>query len=369
MDKIFKSKNNKLKKEELSMNKKNLTAVPLPLKIVNDFEKDYPGCYQMCDTLIQKSRKDIAWWDMVYLPIAGTNAIMDNYGYGARCDGSKLHMLYSWCKTKQIFSMDTELVSELIKNTDASSIPVDTLMHVPYNSFYIECSNGNLLNFISYGIKGCFVAFDEDMTEDSPITEKELRIMLVTDNNILIPEYLILKTGISIAEARKQSRSYNFSKSNCQKFTGNVNLFNEYIDAVTNIFASLLNLILYICCENADIEKDSRQRTYTYRKKGFWLIKGCPREIQKWNVGWRIGKTLRNISSAPKPNTPPESPEQHRAICGSPKRPHIRSAHFHHFWTGKKGSAERKLVVHWIPAIAINISTENELAATIHKVY
>lgn len=329
------------------MNKKNLTAVPLPLKIVNDFEKNYPDCYQMCDTLIQKSRKDIAWWDMVYLPIAGTNAIMDNYGYGARCDGSKLHMLYSWCKTKQIFSMDTELVSELIKNTDASSIPVDTLMHVPYNSFYIECSNGNLLNFICHSIKGCFVAFDEDMTEESPITEKEL----------------------SIAEARKQSRSYNFSKSNCQKFTGNVNLFNEYIDAVTNIFASLLNLILYICCENADIEKDSRQRTYTYRKKGFGLIKGCPREIQKWNVGWRIGKTLRNISSAQKPNTPSEAPEQHRAICGSPKRPHIRSAHFHHFWTGKKGSAERKLVVHWIPAIAINISTENELAATIHKVY
>lgn len=181
-----------------------------------------------------------------------------------------------------------------------------------------------------------------------PITEKELRIMLVTNNNILIPEYLILKTGISIAEARKQSRSYNFSKSNCQKFTGNVNLFNEYIDAVTNIFTSLLNLILYICCENADREKDSRQRTYTYRKKGSGLIKGCPREIQKWNVGWRIGKTLRNISSAQKPNTPPESPEQHRAICGSPKRPHIRSAHFHHFWTGKKGSAERKLVVHWI---------------------
>ena len=271
------------------MNKKNLTAVPLPLKIVNDFEKNYPDCYQMCDTLIQKSRKDIAWWDMVYLPIAGTNAIMDNYGYGARCDGSKLHMLYSWCKTKQIFSMDTELVSELIKNTDASSIPVDTLMHVPYNSFYIECSNGILLNFICHSIKECFVAFNQNMPIESSVTKRELKIKIVTDNNIMIPEYLILKTGISIAEARKQSRSYNFSKSNCQKFTGNVNLFNEYIDAVTNIFASLLNLILYICCENADIEKDSRQRTYTYRKKGFGLIKGCPREIQTWNVGWRIG--------------------------------------------------------------------------------
>ena len=32
---------------------------------------------------------------------------------------------------------------------------------------------------------------------------------------------------------------------------------------------------------------------------------------------------------------------------GTSKRPHIRAVHYHHFWTGKKDSSERKLIMKW----------------------
>jgi hypothetical protein len=43
-------------------------------------------------------------------------------------------------------------------------------------------------------------------------------------------------------------------------------------------------------------------------------------------------------------------------------RPHIRRAHWHHYWIGPRAAPaeERELVVRWLPPILVNVEEESE---------
>ena len=61
--------------------------------------------------------------------------------------------------------------------------------------------------------------------------------------------------------------------------------------------------------------------------------------------------------------------EKNRAeTAGShaPKAPHVRHAHWHHYWTGARESAERCLVLKWIPPVFVGGASAD--IVTIHPV-
>jgi hypothetical protein len=48
---------------------------------------------------------------------------------------------------------------------------------------------------------------------------------------------------------------------------------------------------------------------------------------------------------------------------------HVRRAHWHAFWTGPKASTEeRKLILHWLPPIAVNVDDAAAVIPTLHPV-
>ncbi len=81
------------------------------------------------------------------------------------------------------------------------------------------------------------------------------------------------------------------------------------------------------------------------------MIKDHPREIQKWDVGWMIGAKLKKYKASndihESKNKQTEQVQNDEQKPGTSKRPHIRAVHYHHFWTGKKDSSERKLIMKW----------------------
>ena len=50
----------------------------------------------------------------------------------------------------------------------------------------------------------------------------------------------------------------------------------------------------------------------------------------------------------------------------APKAPHVRRAHWHNYWTGARESAERCLVLKWIPPVFVGGASAD--IATIHPV-
>ncbi len=72
-----------------------------------------------------------------------------------------------------------------------------------------------------------------------------------------------------------------------------------------------------------------------------------------WELGWRVGAKLRSARSA----RPTGSGGSHAR-----PRPHMRAAHWHHYWTGPR-TGDRRLVVRWVHPIVVG-GTLGELATT-----
>lgn len=331
------------------MKHKRKHPVPIPLKMVTEFEQKFPGCYQICDDLIKKARGDSDIWEKVYIPISASNAVMGII-YGDMTKGTILHALYSWRQAKQIFVFEKNLCEEILKTEQAEKVPLEALESIPYYAFYI---NFEYLDIdIGKIFSGFFVTFEEEERE------RELRITAITSLGEVVPFYLPLKKDKTISDSLSESRG---AKKMEKILRVDFNVKN-----LSDIILKFLSLIVYICCKNADIAENPEQRAYRRSYTSTNLIKDIPREIQILDVGCRLWEKLRrtiyaNPKEAVKKGGEFDDKNQKR------KRPHIRSAHYHHFWTGKRGTPERKLVVKWIPPIAVNLEPEKGVEVAIVK--
>lgn len=110
------------------------------------------------------------------------------------------------------------------------------------------------------------------------------------------------------------------------------------------------NGVAYLCSVNADIVPSYipvpglRRNNAKRRSQAEWHDVGC-----------RIGADLRAYSRS-------ASRGEHN---GGTVRPHMRRAHWHHFWTGPR-NGERKLVLRWLSPTMVGSSKPGH--ATIHRV-
>ena len=126
-------------------------------------------------------------------------------------------------------------------------------------------------------------------------------------------------------------------------------MYDDYVlpDIKANLIA---NVIAYVCSKNADI-------CVSYRPSGKSRRKNVSRAT--WHdVGFRIGAELRQYERTKCDPCPHQ---------GGTVRPHMRRAHWHHYWTGPRGG-DRQLVLKWIPPIAVGIKNGAIGGATGHRV-
>ena len=122
-------------------------------------------------------------------------------------------------------------------------------------------------------------------------------------------------------------------------------------------YRRLISMLVYILSANAEISKSGVTQN-TYRPNNNGQIKDKFREIEQMDVGINIGNTIRLHKKTNK--------TYHvKNITGLYKRPHIRSGHWHSFWTGKRGSNERTLIVKWIQPMFVN--SNNSKNVTINR--
>jgi hypothetical protein len=131
----------------------------------------------------------------------------------------------------------------------------------------------------------------------------------------------------------------------------------------------LVPLVLYLCTENAEVldRIGKRRRPGNPEPK---KVKGGMRlfpaeRLTRWDVGFRLGSALRRGTGA--------SRDSQGGTHASP-RPHIRTAHWHSFWAGPRATVDdaqptgRKLVVHWLPPIPVNVAEVDDLVPTVRPV-
>ena len=128
---------------------------------------------------------------------------------------------------------------------------------------------------------------------------------------------------------------------------------------IAQTYSRVLQLVLYLCAQNAEIAPNSEQAVYTRRSA---TIKDRYAEIQKWYVGVRIGNAVRAHRKKIALST--GTGETH-----SSPRPHMRRGHWHSFWIGPKSTPEeRKLILKWVAPTFV-CATEDDTPVTLHHVF
>lgn len=348
--------------------KHNDIEVPVPLKMVQDFKKKYPDVWETCDVAIQVAKEspdmiDFKWDESrVILPsvfgVAITQLLHNksNQKYDPT-DVAHIVALYSWRRYKEIYSFDSDFAELLMESADSNlTIPVMALLRTPYPSFYVQIVGNS-----SLGFKGFFCNFDYMRTADGEEVNLAINFLAIADEYTLaIPLYI--KENFTIEDSVHELRTILSDVELIDDKNAN---YETSLSAGADFISKAIQLVLYICAANAEISENPKQKAITRKPTNNTQPKDALREVRKWDVGYRIGKTIRAASSDVTKTIEHSMTKNHKS---SHKRPHMRRGHFHRYWIGSESDGSKALILKWVAPMFINLMMDDDMPAVITKV-
>ena len=252
-------------------------------------------------------------------------------------------VLKAWEFTKEIYTFSEELDAELDKTiTSSTKVNMDFLDKLPQWCIAIESkvfanSDGFLVyRDIGRDRKPCFV----------------LVIYNRTGALTFLP--FIIKEGETVHEALDGlglNTSLLSARIQDDNLSGNPSL-DLSVDQVENEMCRALSRIIYLVSEEPDITSHQPARK-SLSRKGSNLTDSdtfkVPDKPKTFAVGNVIAETLRKFNAQKLSGMQGER--------GS-YAPHIRAAHWHGYWSGKRDATKRMYRVRWLAPIFVNSTEE-----------
>lgn len=333
----------------------------VPLELVKLYSKNYTKCWEKIEyeRCLDSDEEFPTTESIARIVMSKERKTLDKLEY-IRCFTTDLEMLSAlsmWRKNKQIYSFYGELEDLLYQQaTEDDNVPVDVLQNLPFPCIFIETKKTNIMDIVGFF---AFYLVKND--------KKQFRLLLVT-KDLLIPVPLYLAKGQTIKNVFShffdQYSSFTKKRHPCpdQAYQNQV---DQYICLVTYV----MQLLLYICAQNAEIcEKNESRKIY---KKKPETIKDQYKEVQHFECGKKISEIVRRTI---KTNSSEILDDELKIVFlqknGSKKRPHVRKGHWHHYWVGSKKEQNRQLKLNWIAPSIIHqeMLIDSELPITINQV-
>jgi hypothetical protein len=349
---------------------------PRPAQYCAQFAAHHGGLWKKVEeTRALRSRRTdpVQWPDWCFLPRWWSSRIVAGL-FGRRdpdvsddSSGAWLSALAAWRTTQGVYRIDHDIAAELMKTPLTSDLPGEVLFRLPEWSVYVEAPAG--LKADGCAVAGFFAYLDGISTE-------EVDLIVVADLRANpdggIPEdYLLCHAPIALGagslEASIRASLELAVKTRADQQVAPETLLRDNLDSMIEeqrtALAPYISLLLYLCSTAADIADRSGRRERPANpvpvktKKG---VRMFPAEkVTHWDVGFRMGADLRRAAA--------ESGESKGGAHASP-RPHVRTAHWHHYWTGPRDSTQRKLVLKWLHPMLVKAEKPEDLVPTVRPV-
>lgn len=323
-----------------------------PLKAVKRASAEFPGIWDTIEWVRTQGIEFGYKWDetICKYPIAFAIGALTKFkvptmiATGVGCFYAALAM---WRREKRVYRYDPYLMLEVTETADDLVIPVEILYQMPSQCIFVEYPENG------HDIAGFFAWVECDVETKT----RELRMVYINyDGNMINQGIVHIKEGGTINQGINDAKKQMFERG------GNLSMFgvaSKHFENSRQMMVESVQLILYICAQNADIQEDPEQKKIY--KPGQKVV-DRPREVRKWDVGENLGEQIRIIktrkpqsSSNDSPNFPEAEIDASEKIQKSSRqyknRPHMRRAHWHHYWVGE---GRTKLVLKWINSILVN---------------
>ena len=250
---------------------------------------------------------------------------------------SDLVMAARWAGSPQVFDFDADLAAELA-STEAGSLPAAAVSELPYPIQYIRCRLEGYDGFLAWTDRN-FGTGERVLSLVLLERKSYARVRLLVPLRGAIGD--LIAHGMQTGTETKVTVAY----AEVPRYAGPDDAGHS--DLLLQLLQDMLSMLLYICSDSPDVE------TAYHPPKASRGSRPGPRTNPETvhEVGARIGRELGAARRA-------QERGEH-AASGRTMPPHIRAAHFTHYWVGpRKGRTDGRpgdrCIVHWIPPIAIN---------------
>lgn len=334
-----------------------------PLALLREVEHRWPEAWkQYRQFRSMKGQPGFTDWpDWCYVPMAAAYAVVSGGGPHQLGPGegtwiAAVAAAAAWRISKGIYRFDADIYRELIEQPLDGKLPTAVFYNLPEWGVYIETPGMRSHGFIAH------------LEHDNKTGIPELRLLLLHPDGSRLATLIMLGDWDLQTAVAKLDKSSRLQQTRMFGAPISPGLVGDMADQYQEMVIPYLQLVLYLCSTNREVTE--RRQRGRKRSKGRPSRQGAPKEIREWEVGLRIGASIRTYRNqqaiseldSDEDDAPTEEGRQQRS-----PRPHVRRAHWHSFWTGPR-DGDRKLVLRWLPPTPVNVTEAEQLPAVLHKV-
>lgn len=289
----------------------------------------------------------LTWPTWCLIPMSGplgvaTHWIPDDI-FQAAVVSAEMTALYTWSKGKTVYRFDPDLAEAILTTALPDTLPTDLFYRLPAWGIYVEAPQ---IAQWPTDVLGFFVHLEFDSKSGEP--ELRLYVERSSGDGTAVPLHLaesslhaMLQSAVGVA----RNNAIHFDSDSERSRAIEMAASAANIDGYAAWLWPMVACVIYLCTDDADVV----EATSPSRTRGTQAAHPTPGARQR-DVGYRIGAALRlNIAQSPTGDGSGEAAGRHVA-------PHLRRAHWHHFWRGSRSDpSKRELVVKWLPPIPVNI--------------
>lgn len=328
-----------------------MAATLSPVEILNAYTRRYPQAWAQMEHFRLGKGGFADWPDWCWVPVAGAYAVVSGGGSNTvppdrLHDVGVVHALAAWRLSQCVYRFDPELYDRIAETPMSAEVPVEALLRLPEWCVYIET------NPEAEGILGFWACLESDQNDG----HTELRIsMHFADGKVFcLPLHLV--PGGTMKDCLDDTMRYTadmaalfWDKPATPEARQSLMAEGE---KATGLMSRLVNLVLYLCADSPDIDGKKPEKAAPVKtKRGPRWFPAQKQTVHE--VGYRISRWMREARASAERTAGTD--ESGRQIT-----PHIRRAHWHGFWSGKKSEPEtRKFGVRWLPPTPVGFSAED----------
>lgn len=357
---------------------------PRPVQYASALASRFPGLWKSCEHVRSMRGRTHHWPGHCFLP-RPLSAGVAMAAAGRTTPNTLDHRasywitsLAAWRMTQGIYRFDPQVGEALERTPLDRDLPAEVLCKLPEWCVYIETPERRIQETPAPG----FFCFLDEMSDGGEPAYRDLVFLSEVGDpekpeTMRLHEHPPLPLGsgsLEMAMRVVKERSVKLLSEYIAEAAGTTELQGVAEDVArmhadtettseTELLKPLIAYILYLCTENAEIIDPTGKR----QQPGNPLttkVKGGTRQfpvdrVTRWDVAFRLGAALRRGGH--------EASDSKGGTHSSP-RPHIRTAHWHHFWKGPRTGGPRMLTVKWLPPIPVNVDEEHPIVPTIRPV-
>jgi hypothetical protein len=357
-----------------------MTPEPRPLAHLREYAILFPNAWRDIEAMRAARGKDLPPWPAwCYAPIAASIAVVTRGmlvpemhrvsreamraaagGDWAPLDAWAARMqaaavvaaLAAWRMGKGVYRLDPDLGVALARTPVEGDLPADVLLRLPEWGLYVELpppvaaavpTPSPLHGFYAHG--------EYDGHAGSPV--RELRLVLDTEAG-LVPVAVILGGTLAagldavLTSGRRELADLGLGDTLAAKIP---------VAPMRPITEPLVSILLYLVSEAADVVGPPAGNPEPVRTRHGMRV--FARDVVRvWDVGWRVGAALR---AAVARHAAADADGHHAR-----PRPHVRRAHWHHYWVGPRG--DQRLALRWLHPVLVAGADPDSLPAVVRPV-